>query len=220
MNIETSEFDLNINDRHARAYAAVPEGGGPAVLVLHAWWGLKPSFKRFCDRLAEAGFIALAPDLYQGRTADTVEEANALLRERDNDFMILVVEAAANRLKDLTGRDFGVMGFSMGAAWALEAAANEPAIKAVVLFYGVNAVEFDKVQAQVQGHFAEVDEWEPLDGVHAMEADMQAAGLGVDVNLYPGTHHWFMEEDRPEYDPEAAGVAWRRTLAFLRETLT
>ncbi len=219
MEFESNEFDLQVNERTARAYAAVPEGGGPGVLVLHAWWGLKPFFKQFCDRLASEGFTALAPDLYQGRTARTIEEAKDLLGQRDTGFMIEIVQAAAGRLAALTGDQFGAVGFSMGAAWALVTAANEPALRAVVLFYGAEAVEFQNVEASVLGHFAEEDEWEPLEGVRLMEADMKTAGVEVELHIYPGVHHWFMEDDRPEYDPQAAAKAWERSIAFLKDKL-
>jgi carboxymethylenebutenolidase len=80
-------------------------------------------------------------------------------------------------------------------------------------------VDFTKVRAAILGHFAETDEWEPMDGVRAMEKDMKAAGLDVTLHVYPGVAHWFMEEDRPEYDPAAAALAWERTLAFLKKKL-
>lgn len=219
MDIQKAEITLNVNGRTARSYAAVPEGGGPGVLVLHAWWGLTPFFEGVCDRLAAEGFIALAPDLYEGRTAASVEEAKGLLGQRDTDHMIGVVEEAVNRLAALTDGNLAALGFSMGAAWSLVTAANEAAIKAVVLFYGAEGVEFKDVRARVLGHFAEVDEWEPMEGVKMMESDMRLAGLDVTLHIYPGVHHWFMETDRPEYDPQAAETAWQRTVAFLRETL-
>jgi carboxymethylenebutenolidase len=75
------------------------------------------------------------------------------------------------------------------------------------------------MKARVLGHFAEVDEWEPLDGVKAAEKDMQAAGVDVTFHIYPGVGHWFVEEDRPEYDPAAAKVAWDRTFDFLKKNL-
>ena len=110
-----------------------------------------------------------------------------------------------------------MIGFSMGAAWALELASAFPqAVGKVVLFYGVNAVDFAKIKAEIAGHFSDVDEWEPLDGIQAMESDMRAAGLNPAFHIYPNESHWFFEIDRPEYDSQAAELAWRRTLDFLR----
>ena len=214
-----SEIQLKVNDQVANAYLAAPESGGPGVLVLHAWWGLKPFFKAVCDRLAEQGFTALAPDLYQGRIATTIDEAEALLKQRDSKWMGDTVKAATDHLSALTKGDLAVLGFSMGAAWALEVAASEPDVTAAVLFYGAGAVDFSKVRAHILGHFAEVDEWEPLDGVHAMETDMKAADLDVSLYTYPGVGHWFVEEDRPEYNAEAASLAWERTYKFMQKVL-
>jgi len=220
MSIQKSEIQLHMNDKTANAYLAAPDNGGPGVLVLHAWWGLKPFFKNVCDQLAEQGFTALAPDLYQGRLAKTVEEAKALLDQRDFELMGDTVKAAKDYLVSLnTGKPIGVVGFSMGASWALITAANEPDIAAAVLFYGSDGVDFTPVQAKVLGHYAEVDEWEPLDGIHAMEKDMKAAGVDVSFHFYPKVGHWFVEEDRPEYDSESAKLAWERTFEFLKETL-
>jgi len=107
----------------------------------------------------------------------------------------------------------------MGASWSLEVAANEPDVSAAVLFYGTNGVDFNNVKAKILGHFAEVDEWEPLDDVRQMEADMKAAGLEVTLHTYPKAGHWFVEEDRPEYDSASALLAWSRTFEFLRKNL-
>ncbi len=77
MSIQKSEIQLKVNDQIANAYLASPKDGGAGILVLHAWWGLKPFFKQVCDQLAERGFVALAPDLYQGKVATTIPEAEA-----------------------------------------------------------------------------------------------------------------------------------------------
>jgi len=220
--IEGSEIQLELDrGRSAQGYLATPESGGPGVLVLHAWWGLKPFFKEVCDRLASEGFTALAPDLYQGHIAQTVEEAEEMLSlEQDNvDLLQDIVDAGLRRLAMLTGGTLGVIGFSMGAYWSLVAAAGDPKVKAVVLYYGTAGVDFKKVGAAVQGHFAENDPYESPEGVQEMEKDLQGAGLETSFHMYPGTSHWFVEEDRPEFDAGAAQVAWDRTIEFLRRNL-
>lgn len=220
MSIQKSSLELAVNGKTANAYLAEPEGGGPGVLVLHAWWGLKPYFKQVCDRLAEQGFTALAPDLYQGEIASTVDEAQALLDQSDSELMGDMVKAAKDYLTSLrTGKPIGVVGFSMGASWGLVVAANEPDISAVVLFYGSGGVEFKQVKAKVLGHYAEVDEWEPLEYINSMENDMKAAGVDATFHFYPQVGHWFVEPDVPEYDSEAAKLAWERTYEFLKENL-
>ncbi len=220
MSIQTSNIQLKVNGKTANAYLAMPQNGGPGVLVLHAWWGLKPFFKQVCDQLAKQGFTALAPDLYQGRIAATIDEAKALMEQRNSALMSNIVKAAKDHLISLrVGNPIGVLGFSMGAAWSLVVAEGTPDVSAAVLFYGAGEADFSKVKAQILGHFAEVDEWEPLEYVRAMEADMKAAGVDVTLHLYPKAGHWFVEEDRPEYDSASALLAWSRTYEFLRKNL-
>jgi carboxymethylenebutenolidase len=220
MPIQTSEIQLNVNGKKVNAYLSVPENGGPGVLLLHAWWGLKPFFKHVCDQLAKQGFTALAPDLYQGRIATTIDEAKALMEQRDSDLMVDIVKAAKDRLSSLNpGKPIGVIGFSMGAAWSLVVAENESDVSAAVLFYGAGDADFSKVKAKVLGHFAETDEWEPLEYVNAMEAGMKSAGVDVTLHIYPKAGHWFVEEDRPEYHSASALLAWSRTFEFLRKNL-
>ena len=220
MSIKKSEVKLNVNGKSANGYLAEPEDGGPGVLVLHSWWGLKPLFKGICDQLAEHGFVALAPDYYQGRIANTIEEAETLLKNRDNELMDDTIKAAKDHLISLRpGHPIGVLGFSMGASWALDVAENDPDVAATVLFYGVGGADFHQVKSKVLGHFGEADEWEPLDGVQAIEQEMKNAGVDATLHYYPKVHHWFVESDRPEYDSAAAKLAWERTFEFLNMSL-
>jgi len=211
-------------DRTGSGYLAIPERGhGRGVLVLHAWWGLKPFFKTVCDRLAAQGFVALAPDLYQGRTAATIEEAQALLEQRDFELMQATATGALAYLRGhrtTRGAAAGALGFSMGGSWAIFLASLAPEdIAAAVIFYGSESVNFSAARAAYLGHYAEEDEWEPLDGIRQMEADMRDAGRDVTIHVYPDVKHWFFEADRPEYNREVAEVAWRRTLDFLNQQL-
>jgi carboxymethylenebutenolidase len=220
MTIENRDLKLEANGKPFSAFLAQPaEGGGPGVLVLHAWWGMKPFIKQLCDRLAAAGFTALAPDLFQGRTAATIAEAESMLGQHDKDLMADVIQASLQHLRSLTMGKLGVIGFSYGAARALVAAADAPDVAGVVLFYGAYSVDFKQVKARVQGHFAETDEYEPLEGVREMQSEMQTAGLDMSMHVYPETSHWFMEEDRPEFDKANAELAWQRTIDFLKEIL-
>jgi carboxymethylenebutenolidase len=216
------EVTFDVNGQPATGYLSVPsQPDAPSVIVLHAWWGLNSFFKSLCDRLAEEGFVAFAPDLNEGKIARTVEEAKQIMSESNSEWKHAVAAAAPDFLRsrpEVKKEAFSLMGFSMGAAWSLELASESPEhIRKVVLFYGVNDTEFSKIKAEIVGHFSDVDEWEPLDGIQQMEADMRAAGLHPTFYIYPNKSHWFFENDRPEYDPEAAELAWRRTLKFLRE---
>ena len=218
---------LQVEPAGNRAYLAVPEGGsGPGVLVLHAWWGLTPVFTDVCDRLAAAGFVALAPSLFSGgATAASIAEAEALIDAHDRApaEAEAVVQAAVEQLRGLpavTGTEIGVVGFSMGAYWALQLSQVRPDVAGtVVIFYGTDDGDYRTARAAYLGHFAERDDFEPLEAVRALETRIRAAGHDVTFHIYPGTGHWFVEPNRPEYDAAAAELAWERTLAFLKERL-
>lgn len=220
MSIQTSEIHLDVKGKKVNAYLAAPKKGGPGVLVLHAWWGLNSFFKQLCKRLAEQGYTALAPDLLNGELAETVDAAKEMMERRDEQFVGEVAMAAKDHLAALTENKIGVMGFSMGAAWSLVLASKDPdAIAATVLFYGNYVFDFNRIKSKVLGHFAEADEWEPLEGVKELEQGMKDAGVDAALHIYPGVGHWFVEEDRPEYDPAAAKLAWERTFEFLKKNL-
>ncbi len=224
MAINTCMITLKAGGKDFESYFAEPkEGGGPGVLLLHAWWGLKPFFKQVCDRMAGQGFIAMAPDLRGGQIAQTVDEARELMERSDSQLTRDTAMGALNYLVHYPtrkGARLGVVGFSMGAAWALELAAREPdRIGAAVLFYGSNEVEYARIQAKVIGHFSDVDEWEPYDQTRDVEAKMKAAGVDTTFYVYPGLAHWFVEEDRPEYNAQGARLAWNRTFDFLKSSL-
>jgi carboxymethylenebutenolidase len=224
MPVQSHDLTYDAGGRTAGAHLALPEGGtGPGVLVLHAWWGLTPFFKELCGRLAEAGYVALAPDMFEGGTAQTVEEAEVLLRGADHARIEEVVLGALAQLRaqpGVQGGQAGVLGFSFGAAHALVLSAQAPEqVAAVALFYGVYEVDFTHPRAAFLGHFAEQDDFEPLEGVRSLEEALRAAGRDVTFHVYPEAAHWFFEENRPEYRPEHARLAWERTLAFLAQHL-
>jgi carboxymethylenebutenolidase len=190
--------------------------------VLPSWWGLKPFFKQVCDQLAEHGYTALAPDYYHGRVGKTIGEAKALQEEVESDLdaMGAMIKAAKDHLVSLRpDKPVGIVGFSMGTDWAVITAAKEPDVAATVLFYGGWSMDFSKMKSKVLGHYAETDEWVPFEQAKEMEQNMKAAGVDVTLHLYPGVAHWFVEEDRPEYDPAAASLAWERTFDFLKKNL-
>jgi carboxymethylenebutenolidase len=222
MSIQKSEINLDANGNPFNAYLASPSSGGPGVLVLPSWWGLKPFFKQVCDQLAEHGYTALAPDYYHGHIGNTIDEAKALQEEAESDLdaMGVLVKVSKDHLASLrVNEQVCILGFSMGTDWALITAAREQNVAATVLFYGGWSVDFSKMRSRVLIHCAETDEWFPFDQAKEMEQNMKAAGVDVMLHIYPGTAHWFMESDRPEYDPGAASLAWERTLAFLKQSI-
>lgn len=217
------DITFDVNGRSTAGYLALPSApDAPGVIVLHAWWGLNSTFKNLCDRLASEGFAAFAPDLKQGKVARTIDEAKQQMPGNEIEQLHPIVLAALDFLRDrpeVRKGPFAVIGFSMGATWALILASERPQdIGKVVLFYGnYEGMDVSNIQADVLGHFSDIDEWEPLEGVRATESALQTAGLKPAFHIYPNKAHWFFEPDRPEYDPESAELAWNRTLEFLCE---
>jgi carboxymethylenebutenolidase len=210
------------------AYLAMPPAGkGPGVLVLHAWWGLNEFFRGFCDQLALKGFVALAPDMYTGKIARTIEEAEQLKahwnEEQEVPPIILPALDDLSKHTSVNDHGLGVIGFSMGAYWALWLALKKPElVRAVTLFYGTNggSGDFRQSKAAYLGHFAERDPYESASTVQALEQNLKAAKRPTTFYTYPGTGHWFFEKDRQDaYDARAAQLAWERTLAFLNDSI-
>lgn len=212
--------------RAGTGYVVAPKGdrGGPGVLVLHSWWGLTDFFRGLCDRLADAGYVALAPDLHLGRTADRPDEAEQLLADVDVNQVASLVMASAATLQGMpitADGPIGAIGFSMGASWAMWLAARDPErIAATVAFYGMQHIDFAPARSAFLGHFAAHDSFVPDEEVDELYGHLKLNDLEAEFHRYPGTTHWFFEEDRrPAYDPGAAHLAWNRTLRFLGEHL-
>jgi carboxymethylenebutenolidase len=219
---------LQVGPAGNRAYLAVPESGtGAGVLVLHAWWGLTSVFTDVCDQLAAEGYVALAPSLYaDGATTASIAEAEKLVAalSRAPDAAEAIVLAAAEQLRGLpavTRAELGVIGFSLGANWALHLSQLRPDdVSAVVVVYGTDDADYSTARAAYLGHFAEHDDFEPLDAVRALESKIRAAGLEATFHVYPGTGHWFVEPNQPDaYNAAASELVWERTLAFLQARL-
>ncbi|WP_448603343.1 dienelactone hydrolase family protein [Thermoleptolyngbya sp.] len=206
--------------------ALPPSGSGPGVVVLQEWWGLVPHIKTVADRFAEAGFVAIAPDLYGGETTTSPDEAGRL-------FMALNIEQTARQLEEtlqylqnhpaVVGDRLGVVGFCMGGQLALLAATLSQRVGAVVDFYGIHPnvrPDFSKLSAPVLGIFGEKDGFVTLEAVRSLEAAIQQAGGSIETHIYPGADHAFFNDTRPEvYQPAAAADAWSKTLAFLKREL-
>jgi carboxymethylenebutenolidase len=200
--------------------AVPPAGKGPGVLVLHAWWGLNDTIKSFCTRLAESGFVVFAPDLYHGKAAVTVADAEVLgsaLDENAEQASAEIAQAAAflNQRAEPTGRGLAVIAFSLGVYYAMDLSITAPElIRAVVIFYGTGEGDFSRSKAAYLGHFAEEDEFEPQANVDELEKTLRDAGRPVTFYRYRDTGHWFFEPDVSQaFNSAAASLAWDRTLA-------
>lgn len=204
--------------------ALPPSGQGPGVLVIHAWWGLNDFFRSVCDRLAGAGFVAAAPDLFEGQTADTPDDARRLRSKPKREPTYQTLTRAIEQLlahPAVNSETIGVVGFSMGGHWAMWLSQQpELPIGATVTFYGARSGDYSNSHAPCMGHFAQADEWVSDAAKKKLKKSLEKAGRKTDFYVYEGTEHWFAESNRPDvYIPEAANLAWERTVAFLRQNL-
>jgi carboxymethylenebutenolidase len=216
------------NGSTARGYLATPSGGsGIPVVVIQEWWGLVPHIQDVCDRFAAEGFVAFAPDLYHGDTTTEPDEAGKLMMALNVEQAAKDMSGAVEKVREVSGRQaVGVVGFCMGGGLALVLACHRPdAIKACVPFYGLIPWEgaqpdWSKLEAAVQGHYAENDAFFGPDQVKALKDQLQAVGKDADLRIHPGAEHAFFNDTRPEvYNAKEAEEAWRDTLAFFREHL-
>jgi carboxymethylenebutenolidase len=209
--------------QEAPGYLATAANRGPAVVVVQEWWGLNPQIMRMADRFAEAGFTSLVPDLYRGEVARDADEASHLMQGLDwIDAATQDIRGALAFLKKRTPKA-GVLGFCMGGALTLLAAAKVEEVDAGVCFYGIppkEAADPRTIRVPVLCHFAEHDGWCNTKAVGDLEADLRSGKVDHVLHRYAGTQHAFMNESRPEvYDAKAAKLAFDRSVAFLRERL-
>ncbi len=206
--------------------ARAARADAPAVIVLQEWWGLVDHVKDVCDRFAAAGFHALAPDIYAGRATTKPDEAGKLMMALDIAATERTLRLAVGRLLQEPGcrvAKVGAVGFCMGGQLALYAATENPAIGAVVDFYGIHpnvAVDFAKLEAPVLGFFAEHDAFVDARAVIGLMRAMADAGKRLEIHRLLDARHAFFNDTRPEvFHAEHAAAAWHRTLAFLSANL-
>lgn len=218
------------NGGTSEGYLAIPEtGSGPAVIVIQEWWGLVPHIKSLADRIAAAGFVALAPDLYHGVQTTEPDHAGKLMMGLAMDQAAKDIAGAADYLADraeVTSEKIGVAGFCMGGSLALWSATLSPRITTAVGFYPAIPWErmpmawsnYDGKVALI--HCSEEDGTSQAVGVQTAVRSITEAGGKVTTHDYPGTHHAFLNDDRPEvYDAAASASAWARTIEVFRSTL-
>lgn len=227
---QTVEFRSNGN--MASGYLATPKSGkGPGVLVIQEWWGLDSGIKANADRLAAAGFVALAPDLYHGELAahDEMDKAAHLMQSLPAERAAKDMSGAVDFLAShpaVTGSGVGVVGFCMGGMLSFLIAAGRPdKVKATVPFYGFPQGDMEpdwsKLNARIQGHMAEYDDYFPPAAAHALEAKLRAMGKDVTLTVHPGTGHAFMGPHNALGTLNAAlsEKIWPQVTTFLKDAL-
>ncbi len=215
------------NGRTADGYLALPPSGrGPGLLVIQEWWGLVDHIKDLADRFARQGFVALAPDLYNGEKTKSPDQAGKMLMALNIAETGKDLRGAAAYLHDrpeVQPKKVGVVGFCMGGQLALFGGTAHPdLISAVVDFYGIHPKvnpDVTKLSGPVLAHFGKRDKSVGEEGAKALVDRIRAAGKSVEAYFYDADHAFFNDQ-RPEvHNRQAAELAWRRTLDFLRRTL-
>lgn len=223
--VQTSPIAFPTNRGSTPGYLAqpFPPGDFPGVIVIQEWWGLNPHIKDVTERLARAGYVALAPDLYHGKVTTEPDEARKLAMALERERAVAEILAAARFLQSpesVSSKKVGVMGFCMGGGLAASAAAESAGeLGAAVMFYGrpLDPADTTKLQVPLLGLFGELDQGIPVDSVRAFASELQAHGKVHEIYIYPGAPHAFFNDSRPHiYHAEAAADAWEKVLAWFR----
>jgi carboxymethylenebutenolidase len=196
----------------------------PGVVVIQEWWGVQGQIKAVCDRLAEAGFWALAPDLFGGKVIPYHDSAAANAAMGALDFKVATDEAVRGAVRHLKARGakVGLTGFCMGGAVTVIGAVHIPELDAAVCFYGLPPESLaapQDIRVPFQGHFGAQDDWCTPGAVDAFEKKLQAAGRTYEIHRYQGQHAFMNSERKEVYSADEAKVAWDRCLAFFRKHL-
>ncbi|HEX4908353.1 MAG TPA: dienelactone hydrolase family protein [Actinomycetes bacterium] len=200
--------------------AEPPRAAAAGVLVVHDWYGLLPHVRAAGDELAAAGLVALAPDLYGGRTAADPAQAEALMEGMDKAAARARLDEAVATLRDRLGDGpVGVLGWSLGGMFALLQATTGNVDAAAVYYAALDADDAAKIRCPVLLHLAETDEFDPPELYDGFVAALRAAGTEVEVHTWPGTEHSFANRDVALHAPDAAAEAWSITVGFLRDRL-
>ena len=220
--------------KSVNGYLAEPDIRGnagakaPGMVVIQEWWGLNDQIRGVADKLAKAGYRALVPDLYRGKTALDAKEATHLMNGLNfGDAAGQDIRGAVQYLKQSSPK-VGVTGFCMGGALTVLSAVNVPEADAGVIWYGYPPLEYvdaRKIRAPLLGHWATQDQAFAISGVDALEKKLREANVNFEFHRYNARHAFANETadqkklDMLKYDPKAAELAWQRTMDFLAKQL-
>jgi carboxymethylenebutenolidase len=215
--------------KSVNGYLAEPaDAKAPGMVVIQEWWGLNDQIKGVADKLAKAGYRALVPDLYRGKTALEAKEANHLMTGLNfGDAAGQDIRGAVQYLKQSSPK-VGVTGFCMGGALTVLSAVNVPEADAGVIWYGYPPLEYvdaKKIKAPLLAHWATQDQAFAITGVDALEKKLREANVKFEFHRYNCKHAFANETadqkklDMLKYDPKAAELAWSRTMDFLAKQL-
>ena len=204
------------------------DGGGPGVVVISEWWGLVPHIVDVTDRFGDAGFTALAPDLYHGGKTTEPDVAAKQMMELDLATAASDMSGAIDLLVERSSNPrVGVVGYCVGGGLALMLAAKRPdAVKAAAPYYGLipwpaAQPDWSAIDAKVVGEYAELDEYYTPELAAELQATLRELGKDATMHVHEGALHAFFNDSRPEvYSAEHTLEAWERTLTLFRDELS
>jgi carboxymethylenebutenolidase len=231
--VKTMDITFRSGDEKIKGFVAIPDGKGPfpAVVVIQEWWGLNDWIKDNAKRMAEKGYVALAPDLYRGKVTDNMKVAGQLAKGLPPDRALQDLKAAMNRLtamENVKKDHIGSIGWCMGGGYSLQLALKDDRVKACVMCYGkvvTDPAKLKTLQAPVLGIFGEEDKGIPAADVRQFESALKEAGKTVErIHIFAGAGHGFMRanngaQSNPAYRESQTGEAWREIDAFFAKTL-
>jgi carboxymethylenebutenolidase len=219
-----STVDLKVGSETSAAYVAKPKGNAKgALLVIHEWWGVNDWVKSMADQLAGQGYLALAVDLYKGKSTSVPKEAMALMQAKDEKWGDAAEEAGLEWLKaNAGGAKIATIGWCMGGGESLKASLNDPKdVSATVMFYGAPIVDVAKLktlQGPLLGIWGNQDKSFTPEIVAAFDKALTEAGVKHEFHAYDAGHG-FANPSSGAYSSQAAKDAWKKTLAFLAANL-
>ncbi len=215
----------------AKGYMVEPAQGSsaPGIVVIQEWWGLNDQIKGVADQFAAAGYRVLVPDLFRGKLTLDAAEAEHLMKDLDfSDAAGQDIRGAVQYLKNTGSPRVGVNGYCMGGALTVLAAVFVAESDANTTWYGYPPLEYvdaAKIKAPMLGHWGTRDQFFAISGVDALEEKLKQAGVGYEFYRYDAKHAFANEESDSRhlpplgYNPEAAELAWQRTIAFFDKQL-
>ncbi len=220
----TTDITLKLGSgRSVNAALARPAAAkAPGLLLIHEWWGLNDEMRDVAARMADAGFLALSVDLFEGAVAKEPNRARELMTGLDATKATETMKGWAGWMRSETACNgkVGALGFCMGGGWALNTALATP-LDAAVIFYGncrKSAAELAALRGPVQGHFGRLDQGIPVEMAEGFREALKAAGKPGEIHIYEANHA-FARIGGPNFDKESADRAWERTLGFLKKNL-
>lgn len=209
----------------ANGYLARPDDAErhPGIILIHEWWGLNENMKLTADKLANEGYIVLAVDLYNGKSAANADEARVLVSAVRPDEAVANLKGAKAFLKETeNATKVGSFGYCFGGGQSMQLAVSGEPLDATVIYYGSLVTEpalLEKIKWPVLGVFGELDTSIPVSRVNEFEEALADAGVEREIHVYPAVGHAFANPSNPGHAVGPTADAWAKTLAFLARNL-